>query len=79
MDDLSNFVWLEPTESCTVASTAKHLLGRCKTLGVPEIWVRNTASHFKNHVMKTLEGALWVEHRFVVAISPWSNSTSDDA
>ena len=26
MDDLSNFVWLEPTESCTVAPTAKHLL-----------------------------------------------------
>ena len=26
MDDLSNFVWLEPTESCAAASTAKHLL-----------------------------------------------------
>ena len=26
MDDLSNFMWLEPTESCTAMSTAKHLL-----------------------------------------------------
>ena len=26
MDYLSSFVWLEPTESCTAASTAKHLL-----------------------------------------------------
>ena len=26
MDDLSNFVWFELTESCTVASAAKHLL-----------------------------------------------------
>ena len=36
MDDLSNFVWFERTESCTAASTAKHLLRCCKTLGVPE-------------------------------------------
>ena len=34
-----------------------HVLRRCKTLGVPEVWVNDTASHFKNHVMKTLEGA----------------------
>ena len=37
MDDSSNFMWLEPTESCTVASTVKHLLRWCKTLGVPEV------------------------------------------
>ena len=36
MDNLSNFVGLEPTESCTAASTAKHLLRWCKTLGLPE-------------------------------------------
>ena len=33
MDDLGNFVWLEPMESCTVASTAKHLLRWCKLWG----------------------------------------------
>ena len=58
MDGLSNFLWLEPTESCTATSTAKHLLKRCKPLGVPEVWVSDTASHVKNRVMKTLEGAL---------------------
>ena len=26
MDNLSKYVWLESTESCTAASTAKHLL-----------------------------------------------------
>ena len=76
MDDFSNFVWLEPTESCTAASTAKHLLRWCKPLGVPEIWGSDTASHFKNHV-KTLEGALRVEHRFAVANSPWSKGTCE--
>ena len=73
MDDLSNFVWLEPTESCTTASTAKHLLRWCKTLGVPEVWVSDTASHFKNRVMKTLERALRMEHRFAGAYLPYSN------
>ena len=33
----------------------------------------DTAFHFKSRVMKTLEGALRVEHRFAVANSPWSN------
>ena len=33
----------------------------------------DTASHFKNRVIKMLEGALRVEHRFAVTNSPWSN------
>ena len=37
----------------------------------------DTALHFKNRVMKTLEGALQVEHRFAVANSPWSNGTCE--
>ena len=37
----------------------------------------DTASYFKNHAMKTLEGATWVEHRFAVANSPWSNCTCE--
>ena len=77
IDDLSNFVWLEPTESCTAASTAKHLLRWCKILVVPEIWVSTITSHLKRRLMKTLEGALRVEHRFAVANSPWSNGTCE--
>ena len=48
MDVLSNFVSLKPTEYCTAASTAKHLLRWCKTLRVPEVCVGDTSSHFKN-------------------------------
>ena len=76
MDDLSNFVMLEPTESCKSASTAKHLLRWCKTLGVPEVWVSDIASYFKTRVMKTLEGALRVKYRFAVVNSPWSSGPS---
>ena len=70
MDDLSSFVWLEPTESCTAASTEKLMLRWCKTLGVPAIWVNDTSSTFKNRVMKTLKEALRVEHRFAGENSP---------
>ena len=75
MDGLSNFVGLEPTESCTAASTTKQLLRWYKIFGVPEVWVSDTVSHFKNRVMKMLEGALRVEHRFAVTNSRWSDST----
>ena len=34
MDDLSNFVSLEPAEACTAEVTAKHLLNWCKTMAV---------------------------------------------
>ena len=37
----------------------------------------DTASHFKNHVIKTLEGTLRVEHRHAVANSPWPNGTHE--
>ena len=37
----------------------------------------DTVSHFKNRVMKTLEGALRVEYSFAVANSSWSNGTCE--
>ena len=35
IDDLSNFVLMEPVEVCTAEATAESLLTWCKTLGVP--------------------------------------------
>ena len=75
MDDLSNFVSLEPAEACTAEVTAKHLLNWCKTLGVPRVWV--SATHFKNRVIAQLSDALEVDHRFAVAYTPWSNGTCE--
>ena len=48
MDDLSNFVSMEPVEVGTAEATAESLLTWCKTLGVPRMWVSDTATHFKN-------------------------------
>ena len=44
MDDVSNWVWLESTGACTARSTAQHFLTWGKTIGVPEVWVSDTAS-----------------------------------
>ncbi|MEP0580138.1 MAG: reverse transcriptase domain-containing protein [Marinobacter sp.] len=77
MDDLSNYVALEPAEACTAEVTAKHLLAWCKTLGVPRVWVSDTATHFKNRVLALLSDALHIEHRFAVAYTPWSNGTCE--
>ena len=70
MDDLSNFVSLEPAEACTAEVTAKHLLNWCETMGVPRVWVSDTAKHFKNRVIAQLNDALKVDHRFAVACTP---------
>ena len=77
MDDLSNFVCLEPVEVCTAEATAAALLTWCKTLGVPRVWVSDTATHFKNAILTRLKEALSVQHEFAVAYSPWSNGTCE--
>ena len=45
----------------------------CKTLGPPEVWVSDTTSHLKNHVMRALKKALKLDRKVVVPNSPWSN------
>ena len=61
MDDtgMSNWVCLESTGACTARLTAQHLLAWWKTIGEPKVWVSDTASHFKNHIMVALEKSLW--------------------
>ena len=49
----------------------------CKTLGVPEVIVSDTASHFKNRLMTEMEKSLGVDRKFAVANSPWSNGTCE--
>ena len=77
MDDLLNFVSSEPAEACTVEVTAKHLLNWCKTMGVPRVWVSDTAMHFKNRVIAQLSDALKVDHCFAVAYTPWFNGNCE--
>ena len=36
-------------------------------MGVPRVWVSDTATYFKNRVIAQLSDALKVDHRFAVA------------
>ncbi|CAM9621497.1 unnamed protein product, partial [Sphacelaria rigidula] len=77
MDDLSDFVALEPVAVYTAESTAASLLNWCKTLGVPRVWVSDTATHFRNAILVRLREVLHVDHQFAVAYSPWPNGTCE--
>jgi len=77
LDDMSNWVWLEPAGACNARTTAQHLMAWCKTLGAPEVLVSDTASHFKNHLMAELEKSMGIARKFAVANSPWSNGTCE--
>ena len=46
-------------------------------MGVPRVWVSDTATHFKNRVIAQLSDALKVDHRFAVAYTPWSNGSCE--
>ena len=77
MDDLSNFVSMEAVEVCTAEATAASLLTWCKSLGVPRVWVSDTATHFKNAILTRLRETLRVDHQFAVTYSPCSNGTCE--
>ena len=61
---------MDPVEVCTTEATADSLLTLCKTLGVPRVWVSDTATNFKNAILTRLREALRVDHQFAVAYSP---------
>ena len=77
MDEFSNFVSMEPVQVCTAEATAASLFKWCKTLGLPRVWVSDTATHFKNASLTRLREASRVDHQFAVAYSPWSNGTCE--
>ena len=62
---------------CAVIGNFEGVLRCCKTLRVPEVWVRDNAPHLNNDVMETREKALQVEHWFAVSNSPWTNGTCE--
>ena len=77
MDDLSNFVTLERVAVCTAEATGVSLIDWFKTLWVSNVWVSDTATHFKNQILARLREALHVDRQFAVAYSPWSNGACE--
>lgn len=72
-DDVSSYVWLEPAATCAAAATAGVLRRRYAAMEVPQVWVSDTATHFKNRALRLMAKTLGVSHRFTIANSPWIN------
>ena len=75
VDDVSSFVSLQLTASCTSEVAARSILEWVSVLGTPEVFVSDGAPYFKNETLKLVAAKLGASHRFSVAYSSWSNGT----
>ena len=67
MDNLSSFVEMEEAATCTAEVPVRTLLRWCPVIGIPRVWVSDTAKHFKNRALRLLAEHLEADHRFLVA------------
>ena len=74
-EDIPGFVMLETSAVANATHAPESLQRWCTTLGVPSVLVSDTASHFKNQILRKLADGLGVNRQFTVANSPWTNGT----
>lgn len=74
-DDLSGYVWLDPSPSADSEHTASVLARWTRVFTAPEVWVSDQGSHFKNEVLQHLAKIYGIRHNLTVAYSPWVNGT----
>ena len=67
VNGLSSFVRMEETAPCKAEVTARTLLRWCLVVGVPRVWVSDTAKLFKNRAFRLVAEHLGTGHRFSVA------------
>ena len=73
--DFTGFVLFHLARTPDADSTAQGLAKWVSIFGVPKVWHSDTASHFKNEVLKSLARKLGIQHTFAVAYAPWSNGS----
>ena len=71
-DDLSSYVWLWPTVSCTAEATAEALGVWIGCFGSMEWLVTDQGTHFKNELIAELTNEARAKHHFVTAYCPWA-------
>ena len=65
VDDLSSFLRMEKTATCTTKKVvARTLLWCCSVIGVPRVWVSDTAKHIKNSALRLVAEQLGVDAAF---------------
>jgi transposase InsO family protein len=74
-DDLTHYCELVACETPTTQVVVDALLAWGSRFGMPEVWISDQGTHFKNKVMKALAQRLKVDHQFSLAYCPWRNGT----
>lgn len=74
-DDLSGYVWLDPSPNADSEHAASVLARWTRTFTAPDVWVSDQGSHFKNQVLEHLAKTHRIRHNLTVAYSPWVNGT----
>jgi hypothetical protein len=74
-DDASKYVRLFPCKDPDASAVFNCLLDWFAVFGICYTWITDQGSHFKNHVIASLQHALGAHHHFTTARCPWSNGT----
>ena len=75
MDDVSRFVWLEETVSCSMEVAARSVLKWCAPFGVPKAFTSDGGMHFIGQGVQMVSSQLGMVHHFGVANVSWSHGT----
>ncbi|KAH9110622.1 hypothetical protein LEN26_013685 [Aphanomyces euteiches] len=74
-DDLTHFVKLVACDSPTSQVTVDAIMEWSALFFVPQVWISDGGTHFKNTVMKELASRLKAQHNIVLAYCPWRNGS----
>ncbi|ETV77169.1 hypothetical protein H257_09055 [Aphanomyces astaci] len=74
-DDLTHYCRLIPCDSPTSQVAVEAIMEWSALFGVPEVWISDGGSYFKNSIMKELATRLRAQHNIVLAYCPWRNGT----
>lgn len=74
-DELTHYCELVPADSANGETVVAAVLDWHKRFGMPDTWMSDNATHFKNVVLEELARQFGVLHYFVPVYTPWINGT----
>ena len=73
VDRFTRRVMFFPAVAATAIIAARAIITWSAQFGLPEWWISDGGSHFKNEVLRELAECLGVEHHITLAYCPWAN------
>jgi len=72
-DDHSDYAWFFPSSDTLAETAAIALVDWCAAFSVPNGWMSDGPTHFRNETIRLLARGLKVPHHFTLPYTPWSN------